>query len=256
MIEEKKLLIDGLEINYKTAGSGPAILILHGWGGSSDSWAKVQESLSTEFKVICPDLPGFGKTNTPALPWKLNDYLDFVLKFSSEIGMDKFILIAHSFGGRISIKLAAEHPDKIIKMVLTAPAGLKVRPNLKTKVIFLIAAAGNIIFSLKPLRVFKNWTRDLFYFFIRKGDYAKANETMKETMKNVLSEDLLSYLNQIKTKTLIIWGKKDKMVPLEHAYILHRSIENSELRIFDKVGHSPHLEVPERLINIIKSFIQ
>ena len=79
---------------------------------------------------------------------------------------------------------------------------------------------------------------------------------MKETIKKVLDEDLLSDLSKIKTKTLIVWGSVDKMVPLKYAHIFKEKIENSRLEIMPKVGHSPHLEDPKKLSEIILKFLK
>ena len=85
-MREQKILINGLETNFKIAGEGEPLLILHGWAGSSDSFVEVQKILANrKFKVICPDLPGFGKTITPDIPWTVKDYSDFILKFTRDI---------------------------------------------------------------------------------------------------------------------------------------------------------------------------
>jgi pimeloyl-ACP methyl ester carboxylesterase len=115
---------------------------------------------------------------------------------------------------------------------------------------------GNAVFTPKPLARFKDSARNLFYGFIRKRDYAKAKGVMKETIKKVLDEDLLADLAQIKTDTLIIWGKEDKMVPVKYAKIFNEKIENSKLEIMPKVGHSPHIETPEKLAEIILNFLK
>lgn len=256
MIEEKEILINNLKANYKIAGEGPAILVLHGWGGSSDSWIKVIQILTKEgLKVICPDFPGFGKSKTPLEPWSIDDYIKWVVDFANSQNLEDFFIISHSFGGRVAIKFVANYPERVKGLILCASAGIKPKPGLKTKIIFRLSKIGNAIFTPKYLVRFKDGTRNLFYVFLRHKDYVKANGTMKETIKKVLEEDLLPDLSKIKTKTLIIWGKNDKMVPLKYAYFFKENIENSKLEIIPKVGHSPHLEVPEKLSEIILKFI-
>jgi pimeloyl-ACP methyl ester carboxylesterase len=256
-MEEKKISINGLESNYKIAGEGPAVLILHGWGGSSDSWIKVIEILTKQgFKVICPDFPGFGKSKTPLSPWSLENYTDWINEFTKFLNLDKFFLIAHSFGGRIAIKFTVKYPEEIKSLILCASAGIKPTPGLKTRIIFRLARVGNAVFTPKHLTRFKDGARNFFYIFLRHKDYVKANGTMKETIKKVLEEDLLSDLEKIKIKTLLIWGGNDKLVPLKYANIFKEKIENSELEILPKIGHSPHLEVPEKLSYIIINFLR
>ena len=115
---EKTISIDGLNIYYRIAGQGNPFLILHGWGASSDSWKGVQEFLSKQgFKTIALDLPGFGKSADPHEAWSVNDYSLFVLKFADKLSLSNFELLGHSFGGRISIKLAAFHQERIKNLI-------------------------------------------------------------------------------------------------------------------------------------------
>jgi pimeloyl-ACP methyl ester carboxylesterase len=258
-MEEKIVPVGKLKINYKIAGSGPAILVLHGWGSSSDSWVEMQKLLAEKgYLVVCPDLPGFGKSSLPESPYSVSDYekivVDFVKKIFPESSKE-LILLGHSFGGRISIKIIFKKSLKIKKLILCDPAGIKVTPSFKTKIILLISSAGDLIFSLKPLKKIKYFARNFFYFFINKRDYVKARGVMKETIKKVLKEDLRSELSSVKVKTLLLWGEKDKIVPLKYSQIFKERIENSRLEVFPKTGHSPHLECSSLLLEKIIVFL-
>lgn len=256
-MEEKQISVNNLEINCKIAGSGPAVLILHGWGGSSTSWMGVQEILVKEgLRVIVPDFPGFGKSKTPLIPWGIKEYTDFVLNLANHFKLRNFFLLGHSFGGRIAIKFAVSYPEKIKKLILCDSAGIKQKRGPKEKIIFRFSKIGNAIFTPKVLARFKNRARELFYIFLRHKDYAKADGTMKETIKKVLGEDLLPELSRIQTETLIIWGQGDKLVPVRFGHIFKEKIANSELIILPKIGHSPHLEVPKKLAETISNFIK
>jgi len=257
MIQEKEILINNLKVNYKIAGQGPAILILHGWGGSSDSWLKVQEILAKAgFKVICPDFPGFGKSKTPFETWGAKEYANFVLNLTKILELQKFFLLGHSFGGRVAIKFSVLYPEKIKSLILCDSAGIKQKWGLGEKLIFQISKLGNAIFTPTPLKRFKDKAKNLFYLFLRHRDYAKADGMMRKILKKVITEDLLDDLPQIKTRTLIIWGESDKLVPVKYVHIFKEKIENSELKILPKIGHSPHLEVPEKLTEIIINFLR
>lgn len=273
-MEERTLLINNLKVNYKIAGSGPAvldskeikilpsqqrdtILILHGWGGSSDSWLQVQEILAKEgYQVICPDFPGFGKSQTPFKPWGVGEYGNWVNDFTEHLNLKKFFIVAHSFGGRVAIKFAINYPEKIKSLVLCASAGIKPKPGLKTRIIFWLARIGNAVLAPRHLARLKDGIRNIFYLFLRHRDYVKANGTMKETVKKVLAEDLLPGLSQIKVRTLVVWGESDRIVPVKYAHIFKEKIKNSELKILPKIGHSPHLEIPEKLSQIILDFLK
>jgi len=254
--EEKKIIINELETNYKISGTGNHFLILHGWGGSSDSWIYCQKILRDRgFKVIVPDFPGFGKSKTPKEPWSVDDYVQWLKNFTEKTEIQTpFFLLGHSFGGRIAIKFAVKYPEKIKSLILCSSAGIKPEKTLKQKLFFYLARIGDYLFSQKPLRRFKDGARNVFYQAIRQRDYLKANGTMKETIKKILDEDLLDCLPKIKNKTLIIWGELDKMVPLKYGYIMKDRIPDSRLIVLPKAGHSPQLDYPEKLAEIIFQF--
>jgi len=256
-VKEEKILINGIETNFKIAGEGEPLLILHGWGGSSGSWIEVQKILANNrFKVIVLDLPGFGKSISPPVPWSVKDYSNFVLKFIEKIGLEKIILMGHSFGGRIAIKFSNLYPEKLKNLILCSSAGIKHSLTLGQKIILNLSLFGNFLFSKKLLKRFKDVARNIFYSFLRKKDYAKAKGMMKETFQKVVAEDLRTELPEIKTRTLIIWGQKDKAVPLKDAYLMKEKIPQSTLEILSKTGHTPNLEEPEKLAEIILNFIK
>lgn len=255
-MEEKNIKIGNLEASYKIAGSGPALLILHGWGGSSDSWLAVQEHLADRgYCVIVPDFPGFGKSKTPVNPWAVGNYVDWVNEFTGLLKLKSFSILAHSFGGRVAIKFANAHPEKISKLILVGSAGVKPKPGLKTRAIFGLARIGNAFFTPRIFSRFKDVARNIFYVFLRNRDYVKVNGVMRETIKKVLDEDLLEELTHLQAKTLLVWGETDKLVPLEYARVFQEKIKNSELKILSGIGHSPHLEVPRELGGIILNFL-
>lgn len=260
-MREEKISINGLEVNYKIHSpliwkKRCCLLILHGWGGSSSSWVSVQKILAKKgYQVIVPDFPGFGKSKTPPQPWDLKEYSDFILNLTESLGLKKFSLLGHSFGGRIAVKFTITHQDRVQSLILCDSAGIKPKPGLKTRLIFILARIGNAVFTPRILARFKDGARNIFYIFLRHKDYVKADGTMKEIMKNILAEDLLPELSQIKTKTLLIWGGIDKLVPLRYGYVFKEKIENSELIILPEIGHSPNLEVPKKLAEIILKFL-
>ena len=263
-MREEKISIFNKLVNYKIAGEGPAILILHGWGGSSASWVAVQQHLVQKgYKVIIPDLPGFGKSVTSENPWGVGEYMVWLDKFLEELKIAKkelddnpFFLVGHSFGGRISVKFVHNFPEKVKALILCDSAGIKPKRDLNTRFIFLLVRIGNALFTPRHMQRFKDGLKNLFYILIRNKDYVKAEGNMRETIKKVLSEDLLPELPGIKKNTLIVWGEKDKMVPLEYAYIFKEKIQGSDLIVLPKVGHSPHLETPSQLSEIISNFFK
>lgn len=255
---EKEEMLNNLRVCYKISGAGPAVLVLHGWGGSSRSWNEVQAILAKSgFRVIVPDFPGFGKSQPPPVAWGVDEYVKWVLDFTNLVEAENFFVIAHSFGGRVAIKFVSAYKEKIKGLILCSPAGIKIDPSLKTRLILAVAWFGNALFTRRIFNRFKDGAKTYFYSFIMHRDYVKANGIMKETMRKILGEDLLSRIPEIKQKTLIVWGKNDKMVPVKQAYIFKEKIgENAELVILKDIGHSPNLEVPKEFSEIIINFLK
>ena len=97
--------INGLNINYIIKGEGKPVVLLHGWGSNISLFSSMTELISKKYKVITMDLPGFGKSDEPKTPWSVDNYVDFVIDFLSELGITEAIFLGHSFGGRIIIKM-------------------------------------------------------------------------------------------------------------------------------------------------------
>ena len=252
-MKEEKILVKEIETNYKIGGKGENLLILHGWSGSSDSWRKIIEILEIKFRVICPDFPGFGKTKPPKIPWNLDDFVEWLGEFTGKLNLESFFLLGHSFGGRVAIKFSILYPEKVKKLILINSAGIKQDWGLREKIIFQASKIGNAIFSKNHFLRFKDGARNLFYRIARIKDYSKAKGVMRETMKKIVEEDLLPELPKIQNETLIVWGEKDRIIPLKYAFIFKEKIKNSKLEILPKIRHSPHLEDPEKLAEILFS---
>jgi pimeloyl-ACP methyl ester carboxylesterase len=256
-MKEKEISINNLKVNYKMAGEGEPLLILHGWGGSSGSWIEVQKILAKEgFKIIVPDLPGFGKTLTPSSVWGVDEYVDFVSNLIDKMAFQRVTILGHSFGGRLGIRFATSHPNRLEKLILCASAGIKHEFSFSQKIIWYLSVIGNFIFSKRPFNKLRDVARNIFYIFLRRKDYAKARGVMKEIIKKVLDEDLKPELSQIQAKTLLIWGEKDKSVPIEDAYLMKENIPQSRLEIIPRASHTPNLEFPHKLARIISNFLK
>jgi len=256
-MREENIFVNGLKINLKVLGEGEPLLVLHGWGDSFNSWTRIQDILAKNgFKVFIPDLPGFGKSDAPKSVWEIGDYSDFIFNLSQELGLSQFFLVGHSFGGRVSIKFINNYPEKVKGLVLVGSGGIKLKLDFKTKVIYGVARMGRFLFSNRVLRSFRKTAKTLFYFVLRKRDYIKAQGIMRQIIRKVIAEDLLPELCQIKAKALIVWGERDKSIPVESAHIFKREISNSELKIFSGIGHSPHKQIPVKLAETIIDFIK
>jgi pimeloyl-ACP methyl ester carboxylesterase len=246
MIEKKEIQVNGLKVVYRIKGEGKPLLILHGWGVSSKLWEKIMEGI-TNRKVICPDIPGFGESDTPKEAWNVSKYASWLKAFVNELDLDYFDVIAHSFGGRIMIKFLQNNQSMVNKLILHGPAGIRTKLNIKQKI---IKNGSNI----SP-RFIKVAIKKVLDPLLKDKDYSKAQGIMKEIMRNIIEEDLFPYLNNIHNDTLLIWGEHDNFVSLEQARMFESEIDRSKLVIISEAGHSAFRTHPDKFLEIVLSFL-
>ena len=256
-MEEKKVQINDIEVNCKITGEGQPILILHGWGSSSDSWIKIQHMLAEKgYQVVVPDLPGFGKTPAPKEIWGVEEYANFVNQFAGKFGFEKFVLAGHSFGGQTAIQFAVQHPEKVEKLVLIAAAGVRRTPGVAKKLVIAVAKLVSFLLYLVPLEDLRNNIKSAVYMAIHRRDYVKTQGIMRDVFKKVITQDLTAKFSKISMPTLIIWGDKDEMTPIQDAYLTQELIPNSKLEIIKGAKHALNFQAPEKLAQKILEFIE
>ena len=265
-ISEKQVKIDGLEINYQEIGEGIVpVVFLHGWIKDCKKYSPLYNYFLEEqkYSVFIPDMPGFGKSAEPKDVWNLDNYVELVDKFIEKVcwqkpkeGEQKIIIIAHSFGGRITIKYSVNYPEKVDRIILTGAAGIKHRLTIKQKILFIIAKVGKILFSLPGISRLQKSAQKILYRASGVKDYYQASPKMKDIMKNVLEEDLTSYLEKIKPATLLVWGKLDKTTLLSDGKTMNQKIKNSKLIIIDDANHSLPYQKPKEFTKSIFEFLK
>jgi pimeloyl-ACP methyl ester carboxylesterase len=242
--------ISYLEFEPQKEKSRGCFLILHGWGSKSEKWEEVGNLMKKlGFRVVIPDLPGFGESSNLAIPWSLENFADLMEKFTEFLKIEKFYLLGHSFGGSLAIKSSLKFPYKIEKLFLVASSGIR-KKTLKKKLLFFASKIFKI-FSFLP---FYQFFRKAFHkFIIRKTDYVNIKDNiLKETFLKIIKEDLTGLLEFINLPTIIIWGNKDDFTPIKDAYLMNKKIANSKLIIINGADHYLYRKMPETLLKNIK----
>lgn len=206
--------------------------------------------------MFAPDLPGFGQAPPPESVWGVEEYIAFLQRSMKEQGIGRFVLIGHSFGGQLALGFALAHPSEIEKLILVAPAAIRRKPGLFKNALKILAKAGGAFFFLLPFESLRTNVRKVFYRLLGRRDYLKAAGVMREVMAKVISQDLSSRFSEIRVPTLLLWGDKDLLVPLEDAETMKKGIPHATLRVFPGVGHNPHFDSPLELEQAILSFVR
>ena len=232
------------------------VLCLHGWGGSKESFDPLRAALAgSDIEILTPDLPGFGDEPEPPEPWSVNDYVRWVVSYVDEqnISDARLLLIGHSHGGRISIKIASQHLLPIHHLYLCASAGIRHPRHFKRICGLILAKSGKILLSIPGLNKLQPLGKKLLYKLVRVHDYEKASEVMRKTLIKVSAEDLRPLLSTIEVPTDIFWGKDDGMTPYSDAQIMKQEIPNSTLHSFEGVRHGVHKDKAEEIARVIES---
>lgn len=251
-----KKSVCGLEINYLCKGEGETVLILHGWGSNIGVHSAMIDLLAQKYRVIAPDLPGFGESEEPDEPWSVDNYVDFILEFIKDFNVSKLTLLGHSFGGRVIIKLCArELPFSVEKVILVDAAGVKPQASPEQKFKQAVYRKTKWVFSTALVKkVCPNLLDDL-----RKkngsADYNAASETMKKTLVNVVNEDLTELMPCVTCPALLIWGRNDTATPLSDGQTMEKLMPESALVVLENAGHFSFLDQSAQFLRILASFM-
>lgn len=220
-------------------GDGAELLFLHGWGCDKDFF-KTADNLKG-FTVTRVDFYGFGETPAPSYPINLDDYVSGVEEIMRFYNMEDVVVIGHSFGGRVAIKLAKN--SRVSGLVLVDSAGLKPKRKLGY---YLKVGLYKLtkFFHIHPQRM-KSFGSE---------DYKKLMGSMKRTFINVVNEDLTKETKEITLPTMLIWGDKDLETPIEMLHRMEKNIKNSTTVLFEGSGHFCFLENPKRFYSLVTEF--
>ncbi len=242
--------LKGQNVYYQTIGEGKNLILLHGWKQDVSTWWEISEFLKKDFKLWLIDLPGFGRSDPPPNNFNVKNYADCVADFIRINKISKPILLGHSVGGNISLKLTILYPNLIDKLILEDSSGIRPNRGFKRNSIFFFAKLFHYLFP--NIFNLKDKIRNKLYFKLE-ADYINAGN-LKGTLINILNEDLTNELSQIKNATLLIWGENDQSVKLKYGKIMYKLIPNSQIEILENVGHFPHLENPKLFAHYVKDF--
>lgn len=270
-------VLHGHRVSYRTAGEGPVILLIHGITGDSRQWNDIIPQLADHYTVVAPDLLGHGQSSKPRGDYSLGAYAVSLRDLLIVLGHRRATVVGHSLGGGIAMQFSYEYPVFCERLVLVDSGGLgkEVHPLLRAAslpgaelVLPLLAhsrvhsvgeAVGQALgrLGLELGHDMAEMTRG----YASLSD-AEARRAFLHTVRAVIdlggqrvdATDRL-YLAQM-IPTLILWGRRDPLIPVEHAAVAHRGIPGSRVEIFDDAGHFPHVEEPVRFARLLMDFME
>jgi pimeloyl-ACP methyl ester carboxylesterase len=270
--------IHGYRRAFRVAGSGPAILLIHGIGDNSTTWGTVQSKLAQRFTVIAPDLLGHGKSDKPRADYSVAAYANGMRDLLSVLDIDKVTVVGHSLGGGVAMQFAYQFPQLVERLILVGAGGVTKDVNVALRIASLPMGSEALAFLRLPLvlpalqvagrvagTVFGSTPlgRDLPDVLRILADLPEptASSAFARTLRAVVDwrgqvVTMLDrcYLTQ-SVPVQLIWGSADSVIPVSHARMAHAAMPGSHLEIFDGSGHFPFHDDPDRFVEVLEQFI-
>ena len=268
--------LHGHPVIYRTAGSGPPVVLIHGMVNSSHHWREVALRLADRYTVIAPDLIGHGDSATPRGDYSLGAHAAVIRDLLTAIGVGSATVVGHSLGGGVAMQFFWQFPQRVERLVLVSSGGLgrEVSPLLRSAALPGASAALRVVAGRSSLAALGRVAAALDARGSARGVYVRAivralrplerpgsREAFLQTLRSVIdlkgqhvsAVDRLYLLGPV--PTLIVWGALDNTIPVQHGRAAHEAIPHSRFETLPRAAHFPHLENPEGLARAIRDFV-
>lgn len=268
--------LHGHRVIYRTAGSGPPVVLIHGMVNSSRHWKEVALRLAADHTVIAPDLIGHGDSATPRGDYSLGAHAAVIRDLLAAIGVDSATIVGHSLGGGVAMQFFYQFPQRTERLVLISSGGLghDVSPLLRGAALPGASALLSLAAHHRLVDALSDAGERLERLGVGAGVYVKAiaralgplsppgaREAFLQTLRAVIdvhgqrvsARDRLYLLESM--PTLIVWGERDHTIPIEHGREARDAIPHCHFRTLPRAAHFPHLEDPEGLAEALHDFL-
>lgn len=259
--------VDGFDMVYFESGPkhAPVLLLLHGFGGDADNWVRFSPLLKQNFRIIAPDLPGFGRTGyLPAAHYTLDKQIARLRDFVETLKLDQFHLIGNSLGGYLAAAFAATYTRRVLSLALFNAAGV----DMPHKTAFYQAAlAGDNQLLIRQPKDFDRVLALVYHrkpwipFYLRRAIIRKKLSVLAEQeaiFQELLGEHALldRCLPSIVAPTLVLWGDDDRVMDISSVAVFKAGIAHADIAIVAGCGHLPMLEKPRETVNMYRDFLR
>jgi pimeloyl-ACP methyl ester carboxylesterase len=274
-IERVEVSLHGHRVNFNIAGQGPPVVLIHGVAGRAGQWDQIVQLLAETHTLVAPDLLGHGESAKPRGDYSLGAHASGIRDLLVGLDIERASIVGHSLGGGIAMQFAYQFPERCERLVLVSSGGLgeDVHPLLRAAtlpgsefVLPLIAhprlldvasliprALGKIGLHARPdLTEMAQGYRSLSNSEARSAFIHTLRGVIDPTGQRINATDRLYLASTM--PTLIVWGRRDRIIPIEHAQPAHEGMPGSTLEVFDRAGHFPQLDDPQRFARTLETF--
>jgi 2-hydroxy-6-oxonona-2,4-dienedioate hydrolase len=256
--------VNGSMIRYLEDGPSDCktLIFLHGIGASAERWSRVIPTLSREYRVIAPDIIGFGYSDKPVVEYTMDFFIDFFESFLDNLGISEASIIGSSLGGHIATEFAIRFPHMVEKLVLVSPAGMmrKSTPTLDRYIMAALYPEYQRVYEVFSEMVYDSNTinQETLMDFVNRMNLPSAKYAFMSTLSGIrYAPRLTGRLSNITAPTLLMWGENDTTIPLaEYAHQYNEIPNMEELVVIKKCGHIAPIERPATFNRIVLRFLK
>jgi pimeloyl-ACP methyl ester carboxylesterase len=260
-LNEKTIEIDGNTIRYVEEGTSEEnLLLIHGLGASAERWEHVIPQFAKNYRVLVPDLIGFGLSDKPLVDYTTDYLSNFIRKFLKKLNIDSVIIIGSSLGGQIGAEFTYQNNSMVKKLVLISPSGIMKHstPALDAYVMAALypsdSSASN---AFQIMSGSKNIDKKTIKGFVQRMKLPNAKMAFMSTLLGLKDAEIISEkLVSIKSPTLIIWGENDPIIPIKYAQSFVSEIDDCRFVKMENCGHTPYVESPDKFYKIVSDFLK
>jgi len=260
-LNEKTIKIDGNTIRYVEEGNSTEnLLLIHGLGASAERWEHVIPHFAKNYRVLVPDLIGFGFSDKPLVDYTTDYLSEFITKFLKKLNIDSVSIIGSSLGGQIGAEFAYQNNSMVEKLILISPSGVMKHstPALDAYVMAALypsdSSASN---AFQMMSGSKNIDKRTIRGFVERMKLPNAKMAFMSTLLGLKDAEIISEkLGSIKSPTLIIWGENDPVIPVKYAQSFVSEIDDCRFVKMENCGHTPYVESPEKFYKIVSDFLK
>ena len=261
-MKEQFVTIDGNKIRYLESGNdkNDTLILIHGLGASAERWEFVIPIFEKYYKVIVPDLIGFGYSDKPIADYTPEFFTDFLEKFFDTLGIKQTNIIGSSLGGQITAEFTSKNPQKIKKMVLVSSSGIMKTSTPALDAYVLAALYPNKETAQEAFKIMSASTEvndEIINGFIERMLLPNAKMAFMSTILGLKNAEVLTNkLQTISAPTLIVWGSEDPVIPIKYADEFISSIQDCRFYKMEGSGHTPFVDNPPKFTEIVLDFLK
>ncbi len=260
-MNEKFINVDEHKIRYLESGNSDNTLVLiHGLGASAERWEYVIPHFKEHYRVIVPDLIGFGYSDKPLVDYTTEFFSEFLKKFLNKLEISNPVIVGSSLGGQITAEYTINNNNDVQKLILVSPSGVMKHSTPALDAYVMAALYPNMEAAKSAFEMMSGTSKDIdqkiVESFVERMQLPNAKMAFMSTLLGLKNSQVLTEkLSSITVPTMVVWGGKDPVIPVKYADSIVSTIKDCRFYRMDGCGHTPYVEAPDDFVKIVMEFL-